>query len=539
MMSDETGHNSSQAALAGGVGQFSMTNPAQTNMVLIGLGLATWMEFYTYDAVNLVLPDMAGSFGISQDEASWFLTTYSSALLLGVPVSIWMAGYVGHLRYILGSAIIFVIASLGCAVATNQETMLLWRIILGFSGAGLTMWWRASVYMLVPKQSRSRSLMKISVMLYLATSAGLLFSGFVTDNFSWRLIFLPNVIFVIAAIILLRQYFPQIPRSLDRRARGIDGPGIVLLATALICGQTVLSRGEIDDWFGSTRIQVLSLICVASLASFVAWQLNERNDARLLRLELIRDRHLLAAIFLGVFAGIILSGSLYALPEFLRNVNPQMLSATDTGRLMAVYALTAALIRPFVTSAIGKYGQRKILAFALLMLIASMLMMARLITTETPYTYFALPLVLYAFCLAPLLSSIAGGTVARLPQEAQLDAVSIYMTFRQFGASLGVTLVTIIIDRREELHSGRLFEHLNATSAVMSQWITTAADSMMQRGGVTSEQAHDMALKLLAETSTRQAATLAYADAFLFMAAIGIISLCFIPLMSPTPVVKK
>src|ERR1700733_2017695 len=199
-----------------------LTNPNQTSWMLVGLGLATWMEFYTYDAVNLVLPDMAGSFGVSQDEASWFLTTYSSALLLGIPVSIWMAGYVGHLRYIIGSAVIFVIASLGCAAAATPEIMLFWRAVLGFSGAGLTMWWRASVYLLIPKQNRSKSMMRISVMLYLATTAGLLFSGYVTDNYGWRLIFLPNVIFVAAAIVLFRQHFPDVPPSSDKRATSID-----------------------------------------------------------------------------------------------------------------------------------------------------------------------------------------------------------------------------------------------------------------------------------------------------------------------------
>ena len=61
-----------------------LTSPGQTGWMLVGLGLATWMEFYTYDAVNLVLPDIAGSFGVLQDEASWFLTIYGSALLLGV-----------------------------------------------------------------------------------------------------------------------------------------------------------------------------------------------------------------------------------------------------------------------------------------------------------------------------------------------------------------------------------------------------------------------------------------------------------------------
>jgi hypothetical protein len=37
-----------------------LAGPGQTSWMLVGLGLATWMEFYTYDAVNLVLPDMAG-----------------------------------------------------------------------------------------------------------------------------------------------------------------------------------------------------------------------------------------------------------------------------------------------------------------------------------------------------------------------------------------------------------------------------------------------------------------------------------------------
>src|SRR6201996_6406839 len=87
--------------------------------LLLGLGLATWMEFYTYDGVNLILPDMAGSLGISQDEASWILTTYLSALLFGVPLSIWLAGHVGYLRYIIGSTVVFAIASVGCAVAPD------------------------------------------------------------------------------------------------------------------------------------------------------------------------------------------------------------------------------------------------------------------------------------------------------------------------------------------------------------------------------------------------------------------------------------
>jgi MFS transporter, DHA2 family, multidrug resistance protein len=47
-----------------------------------------------------------------------------------------MAGHIGYLRYIIGSATIFAVASVGCALAPDVGTLLLWRAI---QGAGLTM----------------------------------------------------------------------------------------------------------------------------------------------------------------------------------------------------------------------------------------------------------------------------------------------------------------------------------------------------------------------------------------------------------------
>jgi len=507
--------------------------------LLLGLGLASWMEFYTYDGVNLVLPDMAGTFAVSQDQASWILTTYISALLFGVPLSIWMAAHVGYLRYIVASAGVFAVASVGCALVPDFQTLLVWRAIQGFAGAGLTMWWRASVYMIMQGPRRSGSLMRISVMLYLATAVALVFCGYVTDHVSWRLIFLPNVVFVVFAVRLLVRHYPRVPQPVDPRAVGMDTIGILLLGLALVSVQIVLSRGNIGDWFGSPQIRLLAWIGMIALILFVAWQLSPRNAAPLLHLRLVRDRNVLASMVLGLFAGVILSGSIYALPEFLRNVYPAPLSATQTGEIMCVYALTAAAIRPLVTKSIARFGQRKAIAFAFAMLVASMFLVARLMTTGTPDTFYAIPLVLYAFCLAPMLSAIAGGTVAKLPAANQLDAVAIYMTVRQFGASVGVTLVTTLLDLRETLHSSRLFEHLQTGGARTQAWLTTAAQDAVERGGYTVSQAQQMALKMLSETAARQAATLAYADAFWFMAAIGVVALCCVPLMSPTPVVKK
>jgi DHA2 family multidrug resistance protein len=507
--------------------------------MLLGLGLATWMEFYTYDGVNLVLPDMAGTFGISQDQASWILTTYISALLFSVPLSIWMAAHIGHLRYIVGASIIFAVTSVGCALAPDFHTLLVWRAVQGFAGAGLTMWWRASVYMLISGPQRSGSMMRISVMLYLATSVGLLFCGYVTDTIGWRMIFLPNILFAAISVRLIIRHFPEVALPMDIRARTIDKPGIFLLGIALVSLQIALARGDIDGWFGSPRIQLLFWISATSLVLFVAWQTSRRNAAPLLQLKLLGNRNLQAAVSLGLFAGIILSGGVYAMPEFLRNVFPTPLSATQTGRIMCAYSLTAASIRPLVTTAMGRFGQRKVISFAFAMLIVSMLLIARLMTTETPVYLYMVPLALYAFCLAPMLSAIGGGTISKIPGPQQLDAVAIYMTCRQFSASLGITLITTLLDWRESLHSSRLFENVQISGVHTQAWINAMAQEVMSRGGYTSATSQRMALQMLNDAGTQQAAALAYADAFLFMAAIGAAALFFVPLMSPTSPVKK
>jgi DHA2 family multidrug resistance protein len=164
------------------------------------------MEFYTYDSVNLVLPDFAGSLGLSDDEASWLLTTYSSALFLGVPVSIWFAGHVGYKHFLIGSVLLFAVASVGCALAPDLPMMLFWRAVLGFAGAGLVVWWRASIYLLCAKAQRSPSLMRVSTILYLSSALALLTSGPITEFLGWRLIFLPNLAYAAAAVILIGRH---------------------------------------------------------------------------------------------------------------------------------------------------------------------------------------------------------------------------------------------------------------------------------------------------------------------------------------------
>lgn len=246
----------------------------------------------------------------------------------------------------------------------------------------------------------------------------------------------------------------------------------------------------------------------------------------------------MSAILIGLFTGMILSGSLFVLPEYLRNISAHTYSATQTGQIICVYALTAAAVRPLMVPLIAHLGQRKTIIGALSMLIVSMLLFQHYLTRDTPTAYYILPLVLYGLCLSPLLPAIGSGTVAQIAQDKLLDGVSLYMTFRQFGASLGVALLTILIDHRETLHSSRLFEHLQGSgSATAASLASRSANAIAH--GYANLDSYRLALAQLAEAAREQVATLSYADAFSFMAVIGVVALCLVPIIPPTPVIRK
>jgi DHA2 family multidrug resistance protein len=518
---------------AGTAPPFPSITPLQAGLILAGLSMATGMEFYTFDSMNLVLPDITGALGVSADEASWLLTIYSSFLFLGVPVSIWMASHFGYKAYLLGTIALFAASSLGCAVAPDFRGLLVCRAVQGFAGAGLVVWWRASIYVLFPKAQRSGSLARVSTVLFLSSAAGLVVSAYIVEHWNWRLIFIPNLVLAAGAAGLLWCAFPAVPTPATARSAGIDGPGIGLLAIGLISLQIGLSRGQIDDWFESEHIRMLMGTSAATLGLFILWQLCPLNRRPLLSLDLLRNRHVLASVLLGVCTGMILSGSLFALPEFLRNIAAIRHSAGQTGRVLCIYALTAAALRPLMVKVITRLGQRKVILISLLALIASMLLFVRFLTFTTPDGRFIWPLVLFGCCVTTLLPAVGSGTVARIGQAELLDGVSLYMTFRQLGASLGVALLAILLERRETLHSSRLAEHLQLDVPATHAWLETAGRAIGAQGGFSGASGQAASLKLLAEATARQVSTLSYADAFLAMAAVGVLALCFVPVMLP------
>src|SRR5262249_16543461 len=95
------------------------------------------MEVLDTTIANVALPYIAGGMGVSEDEASWVVTTYLVSNAIVLTASSFLARMFGRKTFFLISLGLFTASSLLCGFAPNLNALLLFRILQGFGGGGM------------------------------------------------------------------------------------------------------------------------------------------------------------------------------------------------------------------------------------------------------------------------------------------------------------------------------------------------------------------------------------------------------------------
>jgi MFS transporter, DHA2 family, multidrug resistance protein len=106
-------------------------------VIAVLVALASFMEVLDTTIANVALPYIAGGMGVSEDEASWVVTTYLVANAIILTASSYLAQRFGRKPFFLISLGLFTFSSLLCGFAPNLNALLLFRILQGVGGGGM------------------------------------------------------------------------------------------------------------------------------------------------------------------------------------------------------------------------------------------------------------------------------------------------------------------------------------------------------------------------------------------------------------------
>lgn len=238
-------------------------------LTTIAVMSAAFMFVLDGTIANVALPQMAGSFSSSNDEATWILTSYLIASGIVVPSVDWFSKFFGRKQFFIACILIFTAASLFCGMATSLDMMILARIFQGIGGGALLPVSQAILLEAFPIEKRALAMSIFGFGVVVAPVIGPILGGWLTDNWSWNWIFFINIPFGIFAAVTSKLWIFDPPYARKQQGAKIDYVGFFFLIIWLVTFQVFLDKGNNADWFGSEWICWTFGISMIAMALFL------------------------------------------------------------------------------------------------------------------------------------------------------------------------------------------------------------------------------------------------------------------------------
>ena len=479
-------------------------------VAFLGGSLGAFMAVLDIQITNSSLADIQGTLGASLDEGSWISTGYLIAEIIVIPMTGWLSGVFGLRRYLIGNAVLFLVFSILCGLATDLNEMIFFRIGQGFTGGVLIPTAFTIMIIKIPGPQRSIAGAIFGLTVTFAPAIGPTIGGWLTDTYNWHFIFYINLIPGAALIAMIAWGLDAAPLQLRRLSRG-DYGGILCMAIGLGCLEYMLEEGQRKDWFGDDRILLCGVLAAVFITAFIVVELWKREP--FIDLRLLRKRSLLIACCVNFATGLGLYGSIYILPLYLSRV--QGYDALQIGEVQMWMGLPQLAILPLLPFVMKRLDSRLVLAFGIGLFGVSCLMNGFGMNADTAVDQLKWSQLVRAlgqpFIISPL-SQMA--TVGIGPAQAG-GASALFNMFRNLGGSVGIAALATVAEHREHWHFSAIAERISQNSALLAERLARMSTIMSP----------DQAIGMLANQVRRQATVMGYADCFLILGAGLLLSL--------------
>jgi EmrB/QacA subfamily drug resistance transporter len=431
------------------ISQAAPPRPASSDrsrwLALVVLCVGMLMIVLDATIVNVALPSIQGDLGFSQSDLAWvvngYLITFGGLLLLAGR----LGDLIGRRRIFLIGLVVFVAASMLCAVAQSQGLLIGARFLQGAGGALTSAVILGMIVTMFPEPREQAK--AIGVYSFVASgggSIGLLAGGAITEAINWHWIFFVNLpIGVATALLALR--LVERDQGIGLR-EGADTPGAVLVTGALMLGVYTILEAGARGW-GSAHTLGFGAISLALLAGFIVREARVANPMmplRLFRSRNVAGANLVQALFVAGMFGMFFLGALY-----LQRVRGY--GALEVGlAFLPVTVIIGTLSLGFSERLNMRFGPRATLIPALVLIFAGLALFAR-VPVDGGYLRDVMPVMVLlgagAGLAFPSLMTLAMSGATRSDSGLASGLVN---TTLQVGGALGLAVLATLATTRTD-----------------------------------------------------------------------------------------
>ncbi len=407
-------------------------------LILVLLAVAQFMVVLDTSIVNVALPALQSALHFSPTALQWVVTAYTLTfggfLLLGGRA----ADLYGRRKMFLTGAGLFALASLADGLAQSSGQLIALRALQGLAGALMSPA-ALSIVLITFKEGseRNKALSIWGAVASGGAAAGMLLGGILTQYAGWRWNFFINVPIAATVIFMGLRVLPK--HESEAQHNNLDLPGAVSVTGATMSLVYGLTQAPVHGWGAAATLSYF----IASALLLIFFVFNEQRAKHpLIDLSIFKVRNVTGANFIQLMIAASLFSVFYFMSLYSQNI--LRYSPVKMGLSVLVIPIAIAIAATNAPKLSMKVGYKRILMTAPLLLVASLLYLARVPVAGNYWADVFPAYVLMGFGLGfTFVSTTIAATSGVKPTQAGL-ASGLVNTAQQVGGSLGLGVLAAV-----------------------------------------------------------------------------------------------
>jgi len=491
----------------------AMTGAAQRPfykwLVVVAVMSGAFLVVLDTTVVNVALPKIMAAFGVNVDKIEWIVTAYMIAMAIMMPSVGWLSARIGNKTLFMASLIIFTAASCLSGAAWNVDVLIIFRIFQGIGAGALMPIAMVIIFEAFPPEERGLAMGVYGIGATFGPAIGPTLGGYLTDQFSWHLIFYINIPIGLIGIVLA-----AIILSPDKHKKQMDFDILGFFTMAVFLGSLLaaLSQGQREGW---TSFYILTLFTVAilGLASFL-WAERVAKEP-FIDLSVYKTFAHTMATLVFIIQGFGLYGSTFLIPLYFESMLDY--TALQAGLLMLPMAVVVAVILPLAGRMADRIDGRIPITIGVLFSALSLYWLS-FVDLRTSQTTAYLMLIVRGLGIGFIFPPLMNLALKCLPPEKTAVGSGLMNVSRQIGGAFGVAIIGVLLDRREVFHHS-LFAQAQNLNSFTTKFFLSHFQEYFQKLGNVEIVAYKKALAVLHLLVKQKAMVASFDDCF-FIAGI-------------------
>ena len=399
--------------------------------------LASAMGNLSQTAVNAMLGDIMGEFGLDVDLGQWLTTSYMLVLGVTVPVATFLSRRFSVRQHVLIAMAFFLAGAVADLCAPNFGVLLVGRVLQAAS-AGMLMPLMQTIAMTRFPCGRQATAMGIAgIAMGFAPNIGPTIGGAMSFSFGWRSFFVllaaTMAMLAAAAVLAIR------PSDAPDRNAWLDVWSLSL--STLGFGGLLLAFSEASS-FAVTSPFVWAPLALGALFLALFVRRQKRVSEPLVSMEIFASRQYRAGFIAQNLLNASFMGVTLVVPLYVEGLCGG--SALDAGVVLLPGTVAALLLNPLAGVLTDRVGVRPVALVSGAFLATGAVLMSFL-DADTPLLVTTLFQAVRAMGVSGLVGPLTSWSLARLPGPVVADGSSFCIAVRQACASLGTSAMVLAI----------------------------------------------------------------------------------------------